>query len=213
MRKFVGFLVLSCFVASLVSVSFAMTMDDNRAVKLEREINRLESTLTKTKNKTQRARLQKTINDYKKEVADLKKETSPAAAPSKAAPAGPSAPKTLMVKGGLAGGAGLIAGEYMMPVGPMIVGGELGYAIGNNFGVIDAGIKGIYSLGMPFVGLEISYAGYSKDVTNVPGLSGTIKSGVGVGLVGGMPVGPVLAQIGYNTIFGLRADAGYRIKL
>ncbi|MBI5699926.1 hypothetical protein HZC35_06485 [Candidatus Saganbacteria bacterium] len=212
MKKFVGLMILSCFVVSLAVASFAQSQE--RISKLEREISKLESTLAKTKNRTQRLRLQKTINDYKKEVAELKKEMSPAAASSMAAgPSGPAAPKTLMVKGGLAGGAGLIAGEFFMPMGPMNVGGELGYAIGSNFGIIDAGVKATYSLGMPFVGLEISYAGYSKDVTNVPGLSGTIKSGIGLGLVGGTNIGPVLAQVGYNTIFGLRADAGYRIKI
>ncbi|MFA4906145.1 MAG: hypothetical protein WC645_06545 [Candidatus Margulisiibacteriota bacterium] len=212
MKKFVGLLIVSCFIASLAVTSFAQSQE--RISKLEREISKLESTLAKTKNRTQRLRLQKTINNYKKEVAELKKEISPAAAPSvAAAPSGPAAPKTLLVKGGLAGGAGLIAAEYLMPMGPVTVGGELGYGIGSNFGIIDAGAKATYSLGMPFVGLEISYAGYSKDVTNVPGLSGTVKSGIGVGLVGGTSMGPWVAQLGYNTILGLRADAGYRINL
>lgn len=214
MKKFVGLMILSCFVLSLAAASFAQSQE--RLGKLEREISRLESTLTKTKNRTQRLRLQKTINDYKKEVADLKKEiaVSPAASARAGAPAGPAAPRTLIVKGGLAGGAGLIAAEYLMPMGPINLGGELGYAIGNNFGLIDVGVKGVYSLGAQFIiGLEVNYAGYSKDVTDVPGLSGTIKSGVGVGLVGGMVMVPWQAQVGYNTIAGLRADAGYRIQL
>ena len=214
MKKIVGLVILSCFLFSLAAASFAQS--EERVSKLEREISKLEVTLAKTKNRTQRLRLQKLINDYKKEVVQLKKESTPAAAPAPAkaaAPSGPAAPKTLIVKGGLAGGAGLIAGELLMPVGPMSVGGELGYAIGNNFSIIDAGVKGVYSLGAQFIGLEVNYAGYSKDVKEVPGLSGTIKSGVGVGLVGGMPIGPVLAQVGYNTILGLRADAGYRLKI
>lgn len=212
MKRFTGLMILSCFIVSLAVASYAQSQE--RIGKLEREISKLEVTLAKTKNRTQRLRLQKTINDYKKEVADLKKEVSPAVVPVKAAaPSGPSAPKTLIVKGGLAGGAGLIAGEYLMPVGPMNVGGELGYAIGSNFGIIDVGVKGVYSLGMPFVGLEVTYAGYSKDVKEVPGLSGTIKSGIGVGLIGGTSFGPWVGQVGYNTILGLRADAGYRINL
>ena len=210
MKKIVGLVILSCFLFSLAAASFAQ---DDRAGKLEREVSKLESTLAKTKNRTQRLRLQKTINDYKKEIADLKKEVSPAAAAKAKAPSGPAAPKTLIVKGGLAGGAGLIAGELLMPVGPMNVGGELGYAIGTNFSIIDAGVKGVYSLGAQFIGLEVNYAGYSKDVKEVPGLSGTIKSGVGVGLVGGVVMAPWQAQVGYNTIAGLRADAGYRIQL
>lgn len=210
MKKIVGLVILSCFLISLTAASFAQ---DDRAGKLEREVSKLESTLAKTKNRTQRLRLQKTINDYKKEIADLKKEVSPAAAAKAKAPSGPAAPKTLIIKGGLAGGAGLIAGELLMPMGPMNVGGELGYAIGTNFSIIDAGVKGVYSLGAQFIGLEVNYAGYSKDVKDVPLLSGTIKSGVGVGLVGGVVMAPWQAQVGYNTIFGLRADAGYRIQL
>jgi len=210
MKKIVGLVILSCFLFSLAAASFAQ---DDRAGKLEREVSKLETTLAKTKNRTQRLRLQKTINDYKKEIADLKKEVSPAAAAKAKAPSGPAAPKTLIVKGGLAGGAGLIAGELLMPVGPMNVGGELGYAVGNSFSIIDAGVKGVYSLGAQFIGLEVNYAGYSKDVKEVPGLSGTIKSGVGVGLVGGVVMAPWQAQVGYNTIAGLRADAGYRIQL
>jgi hypothetical protein len=210
MKKIVGLVILSCFLISLTAASFAQ---DDRAGKLEREVSKLESTLAKTKNRTQRLRLQKTINDYKKEIADLKKEVSPAAAAKAKAPSGPAAPKTLIIKGGLAGGAGLIAGELLMPMGPMNVGGELGYAIGTNFSIIDAGVKGVYSLGAQFIGLEVNYAGYSKDVKDVPLLSGTIKSGVGVGLVGGVVMAPWQAQVGYNTIAGLRADAGYRIQL
>jgi hypothetical protein len=211
MRKFVGLMILSCFIVSFATASFSQ---EDRAGKLEREVSKLEVTLTKTKNRTQRLRLQKLINDYKKEIVQLKKEYSPAAAPAKAAaPSGPSAPKTLIVKGGLAGGAGLIAGELLMPMGPMNVGGELGYAVGNNFGIIDVGVKGVYSLGMPFLGLEVTYAGYSKDVKDVAGLSGTVKSGIGVGLLAGTIMGPWQAQVGYSTILGLRADAGYRINL
>lgn len=77
--------------------------------------------------------------------------------------------------------------------------------------MIDAAAKVIYSMGGPFAGLEVGYAGYSKDVTNVPGLSGTIKAGVGVGLIGGYATGPLQFGVGYNTALGARADAGYRL--
>jgi len=139
---------------------------------------------------------------------------APAAPVVAAAPVAPPAPKVnpvFLVKGGLAGGAGLAAVEYWAPMGPVFLAGEAGYAMGNNFGLIDAAAKVIYSMGAPFVGLEVGYAGYSKDVTNVMGLSGTIKAGVGVGLIGGFATGPIQLGVGYNTALGVRADAGYRL--
>lgn len=142
-------------------------------------------------------------------VAPLRAAPRSAVAP-RPAPA-PVASRALVLKGGLAGGAGLIAAEYLMPMGPVMLGGEAGYAIGNNFGIIDAGVKVVYSMGSPFVGLEVAYAGYSKNVKEVPGLSGTVKSGAGVGLVAGLAMNPMQIQVGYNTALGLRADAGYRI--
>jgi hypothetical protein len=144
-------------------------------------------------------------------VAPLRAAPQSAVAPSPAPAA--VASRALVLKGGLAGGAGLIAAEYLMPMGPVMLGGEAGYAIGNSFGIIDAGVKVVYSMGSPFVGLEVAYAGYSKNVKEVPGLSGTVKSGAGVGLVAGLVMNPMQIQVGYNTALGLRADAGYRIYL
>lgn len=160
-----------------------------------------------------------TVKKTVKKTTVVKKATpatpAPQAAPQAlAAPSRAEAPKVnpvFLVKGGLAGGAGLVAAEYWMPMGPVFLAGEAGYAMGNNFGLIDAAAKVIYSMGAPFVGLEVGYAGYSKDVTNVPGLSGTIKAGVGVGLIGGTTMGPIQLGVGYNTALGARADAGYRL--
>ncbi|MBI4680618.1 MAG: hypothetical protein HY753_05280 [Nitrospirae bacterium] len=121
--------------------------------------------------------------------------------------------RSLTLKGGLAGGAALFAADYLMPMGPVFLGGEIGYAIGSGFGIIDAGAKVLYPVGNFNVGLELAYAGYSKDVTNVPGLSGVIKSWIGFGIVGCTKMGPVQVGLGYNTGLGLRVDAGYRYYL
>lgn len=158
----------------------------------------------------------KTVVKPKRKIT-VTKPAAPRIAPAPAAPAPraaaavPAEKKCLVLKSGLAGGACLLAAEYLMPMGPVKVGGEAGYAIGNSFGIIDAGVKVLYSMGAPFVGLEVSYAGYSKDVKQVPGLSGTIKAGAGAGLVAGMVFDPFQVQVGYNTALGVRADAGYRI--
>ena len=219
MRKMLAMFVLASFILVFAAASFAedAAAIQNKITKLEREIDNLQAKMAKTANKTQRVRIQNTIAGHRKVIADYNRQLIGMGKPVKVevmrVQVVEQPQKILAVKGGLAGGAGLVAADFMMPMGPIFLGGEVGYAIGNNFGVIDAGVKGIYSFGGPFAGLEISYAGYSKDVTQVPGLSGTIKAGIGVGLLGGMVFGPVQACVGYNTALGLRADAGYRLYL
>ena len=221
MKKIIALIIVLAFSVSIISATLAETTQSiqNQITSLEKEITKLEAKLTTTKNKVQRSRLERTIAGHHKVIeemkADLPQEKTPVvAAPAPVAtPAGTALPRILAIKGGLAGGAGLAAVEYLLPVGPVYLGGEAGYAIGNNFGVIDAAGRCLYNLGNNFVGLEIGYAGYSKDVTNVPGLSGTIKAGIGVGIIGGMTIGPVQLGLGYNTALGLRADAGYRMYL
>ncbi len=227
MRKTFVLLLLSAFLFSLIAPSLAANPADNKAqiAKLQSEVSKLEATLATTKSKVQKARLQSTIAGHKKVIAELQRAaarqsstqtmTVQRPAPVQAAPveAAPAQPKIFALKGGLAGGAGLIAADFMMPVGPMYLGGEAGYAVGNNFGIIDAGIKGVFDFGGPFVGLEVSYGGYSKKVQDVPGLSGIIDSGVGVGLLAGTAMGPLAVTVGYDTKLGARADAGYRILL
>lgn len=218
MKKIISALVLIAFVFFVSSASFAQD-EAAKIVKLEKEISTLNVKLVKIKNKTQRARLQKTIAGHKKVIAELKKELAAkqAAKPVKVeilkVRVVEQPQKILAVKGGLAGGAGLLAVDFLMPVGPAYLGGEAGYAIGTNFGIVDAAVKVVYSFGAPFVGLEVGYAGYSKDVKEVPGLSGTVKAGVGVGLIAGTAFGPIQVGVGYNTALGARADAGYRFYL
>ncbi|KAF0134321.1 MAG: hypothetical protein FD145_701 [Candidatus Saganbacteria bacterium] len=214
MKKIFGFLVLVLFLASVCAPVFADSQE--KIDKLEKEIISLQVKLSKTKNKIQKTRIQNTITGHKKAIAQLNKSEASKpvkVAVGKAQVSGSVLLKHVVIKGGLAGGAALIAADYLMPAGPGLAGGEIGYAIGNSFGIIDVGGKFIYDFGGPFAGLEVSYAGYSKDVTSVPGLSGTIKSGIGIGLIGGMVFGQYQVGLGYNTILGLRVDGGYRINL
>ena len=223
MKKVCIMLLTAAFVLSVFSASFAASPSDakEKIMKLEKEIVTLQAKLKVTKSRIQKTRIEKIIAGHKKVIAELSKGAPGAmvaADKSERAEvvkmeAAPVQQKMLTVKGGLAGGAGLIAAEILMPMGPGFLGAEAGYAIGSNFGIIDAGVKAVYSMGNPYVGLEVSYAGYSKDVTNVPGLSGTIKSGVGVGIIGGTMLGPVRIGVGYNTVLGVRADAGYRLYI
>jgi len=218
MKKIISALVLIAFVFFVSSASFAQD-EAAKISKLEKEISALNAKLVKIKNKTQRARIQNTIIGHKKVIAELNKELAAKQATKTIkvevlkVQVVEQPQKILAIKGGLAGGAGLIALDFVMPVGPVYLGGEAGYAIGNNFGVVDAAVKAVYAFGAPYVGLEVGYAGYSKDVKEVPGLSGTIKAGVGVGLIAGTAFGPIQVGVGYNTALGARADAGYRFYL
>jgi len=218
MKKVFMLLLLAVFLLSVCAPSFAAT-NAEKIAKLQSEIKTLEVQLAKTKSKVQKARIQNTIAGHKKVIAQLKAQ-APAPVVEKPmrveiikAEIVKAQPNILFLKGGLAGGAGLIAADYIMPVGPMYLGGEAGYSIGNNFGVIIAGVKGIFDFGGPYVGLEVSYGGYSKKVQDVPGLSGVIDAGVGVGLIGGMAMGPFAVDAGYDTKLGARANAGYRLYL
>lgn len=222
MKKVFMLLLLSVVLLSVCAPSFAATYPKDKISKLQKEVSSLQVTLAKTKSAVQRARIQKTIAGHKKVIAELQKQLPAEAAPAAGKPVQlqvtkaelvAAQPKIFSLKGGLAGGAGLIAVDYMMPVGPMYLGGEAGYSIGNNFGVIVAGVKSVFNFGGPYVGLEVSYGGYSKKVQDVPGLSGVIDSGVGVGLIAGTVLGPIAVDAGYDTKLGARANVGYRMYL
>lgn len=215
MKKIFAASILMAFLLAIVSPVFAATIQQ-QVQRLENEVTLLQSKLAKTKNAAQIARIKRTIKGDQAKLDELKKD--PRYSPVKVEITKMEfvqwkSLNMLMVKGGLAGGAALVAGEYRIPVGPVFIGGELGYAMGSGFGIIDVGARILYPLEKTFVGIELSYAGYSKDVTSVPGLSGVIKSGVGIGLFGGTAFGPIELNVGYNTILGIRADAGYRINL
>lgn len=126
----------------------------------------------------------------------------------------PANPKLFGLKAGLAGGAGLIAASYAIPMGPIYIGAEGGYAIGSGYGVIDAGVMGFYPLGPAYIGLELTYANYSKKVKEIPGLTGTVDGAqTGAGVIAGTALGPMKLGIGYNTALGARADLTYVIQL
>lgn len=216
MKKISGIFVLLVFLLAIVLPVFAATINQ-QVQRLENEVSFLQGKLAKTKSPAQIARLKKTIKGDQAKIEELKKDPSYGSVKLEITKVQiveqSQKTKIFTVKGGLAGGAGLVAMEYLMPMGPRVIGGEAGYAMGSGFGAIEAAIKVLHPLGNHFVGLELSYAGYSKDVTSVPGLSGVIKSGVGIGIIGGTSFGPIRVSTGYNTILGLKADAGYRINI
>lgn len=216
-KKILLVLVMVLFVFSAAVKAEDIATINNNISRLEKEIQSLEAQKAKVKSNAQKARISKIIAGHKKVISEYNAELKAQGVTPQQAKAMSqkkiASKNVAIVKGGLAGGAALIAAEMVMPMGQYNVGCEVGYGLGNNFGIIDLGVKATYPMGKNFVGAEISYAGYSKDVTNVPGLSGTIKSGIGFGVIGGMNIDKYQVEIGYNTILGIRADVGYCIKI
>ena len=118
------------------------------------------------------------------------------------------------LKGGYAAGGALLAGSISAPFKGVFVGGEAGYVVGNSFGVIDLGINCIYPMGDRYIGIEATYANYSKTVGNIPGISGS-KNGAqtGIGIIAGMPFRDFVVGAGYNTALGIRFDIGKKYYL
>ncbi len=211
MRKSVSVLLILFIVFFVISPVISATTEE-KIQKLQNEISVLDKKLDTTKSKIEIARIKRTIKGHQAKIDELKKslpEQKPVVSKETSVL---DSSKLLIVKAGSAGGAVLIGVDALVPMGAWMLGGEAGYAIGDNFGILDLGLKGVYSFGDPFLGVEVLYAGYSKDVKNVPGLSGVVKSGVGFGVSGGTFFGPVRVSVGYNTALGLRADAGYKLK-
>ncbi|MFC1571936.1 hypothetical protein ACFL31_05250 [Candidatus Margulisiibacteriota bacterium] len=89
---------------------------------------------------------------------------------------------------------------------------DLSYGFGTQYSVITAGIYSVFPVGGNHVGLKVNLSNYSQTVADVPGLSGNIDQGsrFGVGVFGGRKVGPVLAQVGYNTALGFTGGLVYQ---
>lgn len=115
---------------------------------------------------------------------------------------------------GYGGGSGVVKLGYVLPFvrqSEVIV--DLGYGIGNSFNITLIEVSGRMPLGRDnFAGLELSSANYSKSVTDVPGLSGTIGAGSrsGFGVFAGRWLGKTQVQVGYNSALGLTVGAIYK---
>jgi len=122
----------------------------------------------------------------------------------------------LAVKGGLAGGAGRVSGvlDIRQINNKLGLAGEAGYAIGNNYSILTAGLTGIYALRDNLSALiMLSYSAYS-DYVNLPLVGDlTQKTGVGAGIGLRMTLRENLyAQAGYDTRLGALAEAGYILR-
>jgi hypothetical protein len=117
------------------------------------------------------------------------------------------------VFGGYGGGAGLVKAGYLFPINPgFTLVADAGFGLGNNFSIMPVDVQGVFPLGSNRLGVEITAANYSKAITNVPGVSGTISQGthMGAGIFFGMPFRNFNVQVGYNTALGVNVGAVYK---
>jgi hypothetical protein len=123
----------------------------------------------------------------------------------------------LSIKGGLAGGAFRVAGvaDIRQVNNKLGLSGELGYAVGQSYSILAAGLLGTYLLRDNLSAiLTLDYSSYSEMV-NLP-LLGDIKekSGIGAGIGIRMMLRKELyAQAALNSRLGAVAEAGYIVRM
>lgn len=121
------------------------------------------------------------------------------------------------VKGGLAGGGGRIAvSSDLRQIRPDVgLSGELGYAIGNSYSILTAGVGVAKELRDNLaVGLLVTYSSYSEKVRLIlPTIDITEKSGVGGELFVKMTRDKMYGIIGYDARLGVIAEAGLVVRM
>ena len=93
--------------------------------------------------------------------------------------------------------------------------GEIGYAIGNSYSILTAGVGAVMALreGLA-VGLEVTYSSYSEKVKlSLPTIDITEKSGVGGELFVKMTRDKLYGQLGYDTRLGGVAEVGLVVRM
>lgn len=114
--------------------------------------------------------------------------------------------------GGYGGGALMVKGGYALPYESFNVLFDAGLGIGNQYSIVTVGGAGVFPLKDYYVGMELELVYYSEKVESVLGLSGSLEKGAkfGVGIFGGMNLGTVDAQVGYNSALGLMVGVVYK---
>jgi len=127
----------------------------------------------------------------------------------------PAQTRSWVPKLGFGGGALILGADYR--VAPMWDGIDLlagaGYGIGNGYSVLAVNLGGAFKVKENiYVGASLDLANYSKSITNIAGISGTIDAGtkLGIGVFGGTVLNDKWQlQVGYSSALGLTARAGY----
>jgi len=112
------------------------------------------------------------------------------------------------------GGAGGVGFDFIRPINQdnnFRLG--IGYLQGNQYNVLCAGLAGIRAFGNRYAGLGVTYAGYSENVADIPGLSGTVTQGghVGLDLFTGVNLTDDKAlEVGYSSALGFTGRAVFK---
>lgn len=122
----------------------------------------------------------------------------------------------ISVKAGLAGGAGrlgLVVDRQIKERTALT--GELGYAIGNSYSILTAGLGVTKEIRDNLaVGLEVTYSSYSEKVKlSLPTLDINDKSGIGGELFVKMTRDKLYGLIGYDTRLGGVAEVGLVVRM
>ena len=118
------------------------------------------------------------------------------------------------VVGGLGGGAVIVDFGYNIPMDKFDLLVGLGYGLGNSYSILKGSVASVFNTSPMYWGLEAVGANYSKSVTGVTGLSGTIAKGtkLGLGLFVGKAINEKISgQIGYNSALGATAAVSYKL--
>lgn len=121
----------------------------------------------------------------------------------------------VLVKGGLSGGAGLIAISADRQVKDnLTVAGDLGYGIGSGYTLVNAGVSAKMPVrGDMYAGLAVNYSSFSSLVKMSIGPTLADKAGIGFGVVIGKQLREgIFAEVGYDTRLGAVAELGYTVR-
>jgi len=115
---------------------------------------------------------------------------------------------------GLGGGGLILDFGYSIPMANFDLLLDVGYGMGNSYSIMKAGAAAVFDRAPMFYGLEVGAANYSKAVSGVSGISGTIDQGTKVGLgvfVGKAMTDKIALQVGYNSALGATAFVNYKL--
>jgi len=219
MKRSLAVLLAAVLLLGFVGAAFARA-DDERA-----ELDKVKEYLVVLDQKIKEARAQRHINKLaqlkhlkrqelarakrlRHEIAALESGSKKAAGPKPVAATG----RRLQANAGFGGGGVLLCIGYSMPVARVELLPNAGIGIGNGYTILAAGLAAVIPLGDACLGVEGGLVDYSSRVGNIPGVSGTLEKGMsaGFGIFAGRKIGPVRAQVGYNSALGLTLGAAYR---
>ena len=216
MKRAIGILVVFFFLVSVCGMSYA-EQDKKQALKaevekVETEINRLYQIMLNNKaHKVRHEEIRQIILGHRRRVETLEEQFAALGVEKQKEII--TAKNEFVLRGGLGGGAFMLGINYLYHIkGNFSLSPGIGYGMGNQLGIIKGELEGIFKYGQGFAGIDLTYANYSENVTDVPGLSGaTLSKGArtGIGIVAGVPIGIFQARAGLNTALGLILDANF----